>query len=114
MLCLNKSDMATNDNHGLGILLPGGILRIYQQYQKENTQCGLNHESKDFIHKILLLLIVKLETNDKFIDFLHKKHMIRSKEEYEYEQRRMSKSIFIRSLIRDRVKTLCLYAIRVH
>jgi hypothetical protein len=34
------------------------------------TQCGLNHETRDFIRAMLLHLIDKLEKNDKFFDFL--------------------------------------------
>ena len=46
------------------------------------TQCGLNHEARDFIRAILLRLIDKLEKNSKFIDFLKDNHLL-TKETYE-------------------------------
>jgi len=46
------------------------------------TQCGLNHEARDFIRAILLRLIDKLEKNSKFIDFLKNNHLL-TKETYE-------------------------------
>jgi len=35
MLCLNKNDMATNDNHGLGILLPEGSWEYTNSIKKK-------------------------------------------------------------------------------
>jgi len=46
------------------------------------TQCGLNHEARDFIRAILLRLIDKLEKNSKFIDFLKDNHLL-TQETYE-------------------------------
>jgi hypothetical protein len=46
------------------------------------TQCGLNHETRDFIRAILLRLIDKFETNDKFVDFLKDNQML-TQEAYE-------------------------------
>lgn len=46
------------------------------------TQCGLNHEARDFIRAMLLHLIDKLEKNDKFIDYLKHSQLI-TQEAYE-------------------------------
>jgi hypothetical protein len=40
------------------------------------TQCGLNHEARDFIRAMLLHLIDKLESNSKFIDLLFKNQFL--------------------------------------
>lgn len=46
------------------------------------TQCGLNHEVRDFIRAMLIHLIDKLEQYDKFFDFLKENHLI-TQEAYE-------------------------------
>jgi hypothetical protein len=46
------------------------------------TQCGLNHEARDFIRAVLLHLIDKLEKNDKFIDYLKHSQLL-TQEAYE-------------------------------
>lgn len=46
------------------------------------TQCGLNHEVRDFIRAMLIHLIDKLEGYDKFFDFLKENHLI-TQEAYE-------------------------------
>ena len=46
------------------------------------TQCGLNHEARDFIRAVLLHLIDKLEKNDKFIDYLKYSQLL-TREAYE-------------------------------
>jgi hypothetical protein len=46
------------------------------------TQCGLNHEARDFVRAVLLHLIDKLERNDKFIDYL-KYNQLLTQEAYE-------------------------------
>ena len=40
------------------------------------TQCGLNHEARDFIRAILIRLIDQLETSGDFIDFLKNKELL--------------------------------------
>ena len=68
--------------------------RIIQKWIPERTiefcctQCGLNHEARDFIRAILLRLADKLETNDKFIDFLKDNQML-TQEAYEQIERRI-------------------------
>jgi hypothetical protein len=46
------------------------------------SQCGLNHEARDFIRAMLLHLIDQLEKYDKFIDFL-KNNQYLTQEAYE-------------------------------
>jgi hypothetical protein len=53
------------------------------------TQCGVNHEARDFIRAILLHLIDKLEKNSKFIDFLKDNYML-TQEMYKSIQARES------------------------
>jgi hypothetical protein len=40
------------------------------------SQCGLNHEARDFIRAILIRLIDQLETSGDFIDFLKNKELL--------------------------------------
>jgi hypothetical protein len=54
------------------------------------TQCGLNHETRDFIRAMLLHLIDKLEKNDKFFDFL-KDNRFLTLEAYEQVKARAKK-----------------------
>lgn len=54
------------------------------------TQCGLNHETRDFIRAMLLHLIDKLEKNDKFFDFL-KDNRFLTLEAYEQVKTRAKK-----------------------
>lgn len=54
------------------------------------TQCGLNHETRDFIRAMLLHLIDKLEKNDKFFDFL-KDNRFLTLEAYEQAKTRAKK-----------------------
>lgn len=53
------------------------------------TQCGLNHEARDFIRAILLHLIDKLEKSDKFLGFL-KDNSLLTNEAYQNAKDRMS------------------------
>jgi len=54
------------------------------------TQCGLNHETRDFIRAMLLHLIDKLEKNDRFFDFL-KDNRFLTLEAYEQVKTRAKK-----------------------
>jgi hypothetical protein len=54
------------------------------------TQCGLNHETRDFIRAMLLHLIDKLEKNDKFFDFLNDNRFL-TLEAYEQVKTRAKK-----------------------
>ena len=53
------------------------------------TQCGLNHEARDFIRAMLLHLIDKLEKSDKFLGFL-KDNSLLTNEAYQNAKDRMS------------------------
>jgi hypothetical protein len=46
------------------------------------TQCGLNHEARDFFRATLLNLIDEFEQSKVFIDFLKKQNML-SQQSYE-------------------------------
>jgi hypothetical protein len=52
------------------------------------TQCGLNHEVRDFIRAMLIHLIDKLEQYDKFFDFLKENQML-TQEAYEQVKKRI-------------------------
>jgi hypothetical protein len=62
--------------------------RLKKKWRPETTegfccsQCGLNHEARDFIRAMLLQLIDRLEKNDKFIAFL-KNNQLLTQEAYD-------------------------------
>jgi hypothetical protein len=74
-------------------------LRIVNEYDNEEirkwaptkklefccTQCGINHEARDFLRATLLHLIDHFEKNNKFIDFMKSNQFI-NQEIYENMQ----------------------------
>ena len=40
------------------------------------SQCGLNHEARDFIRAVLLYMIDQFEQSKKFIDFLKENELV--------------------------------------
>ncbi len=52
---------------------------LIEKRKKEDfccSQCGINHEGRDFIRATLLHLLDHLERNDKFLDFMKKNEFL--------------------------------------
>jgi hypothetical protein len=54
------------------------------------TQCGINHEARDFVRAMLVHLIDHFEKNNKFIDFMKSNQFI-NQEVYENMQANIGK-----------------------
>jgi hypothetical protein len=52
------------------------------------SQCGLNHEARDFMRAVLLHLIDQVEKNDEFIDFM-KANQFLTQESYENVRKKL-------------------------